>query len=341
MTPATTPRDDPRTTRLLHLDPRRGSLEDRAIGGLRELLVPGDLVVVNDAATLPASLRGHTARGEPIEVRLAGELDDGSWNAITFGAGDWRTPTEHRAPAPSLAVGDRVTFDGLTAVVFDIDARSPRLVRLVFEGSPAERWQGIYRVGRPVQYSYVERPLALWDVQTAYAGRPWAVEAPSAGLALTWDLLLDLRRAGVRVARVTHAAGLSSTGDDGLDARLPLPERTEVTAETVRAVEETKAAGGRVVALGTSATRSLEGTAARHGGRLVPWRGITDLKLGPGTRLHVVDGIVTGVHDAATSHFTLLEAFAPRDRLVRAVQHAEAHGYRGHEFGDALAVLAA
>jgi S-adenosylmethionine:tRNA ribosyltransferase-isomerase len=340
MIAATVPRDDPRTTRLVHVDPARRTVVDRSIGGLRALLHRGDLLVVNDAATLPASLRGHAADGRPVELRLAGEMDDGTWRAIVFGAGDWRTPTEARPDPPRLDVGARVAFDGLSAVVFEVDRASPRLVRVAFDAAGPELWRSIYRAGRPVQYAYLERPLALWDVQTRYAGRPWAVEPPSAGFALTWELLLDLRRSGVRTVPVTHAAGLSSTGDAALDARLPLPERYEVPPATVAAIAETRAGGGRVIALGTSATRALEGSAALHGGTLVAGRGTTELRLGPRTRRAVVDGIVTGVHDVATSHFALLESFAPRDLLERGVALAEARGYRGHEFGDAFSVIA-
>jgi S-adenosylmethionine:tRNA ribosyltransferase-isomerase len=184
-----------------------------------------------------------------------------------------------------------------------------------------------------VQYSYLERPLALWDVQTPFAGRPWAVEPPSAGFVLSWDLLLQLRRCSVRFARLTHAAGLSSTGDVLLDARLPFAERFEVPATTMRAVAETRARDRRVIAVGTTAVRALE-SAAR--GRT----GVTELRLGPDTELTSVDGILTGMHEADTDHFRLLEAFAPRELLLRANAEAAAAGFLGHEFGDVALILA-
>lgn len=337
MNAATWPRDDPRATRLLHVDPRGERFTSRAIGDLRELLRAGDLLVVNDAATLPASLSGVTTGGEALEARLAGAGEGRSWRAVLFGAGDWRTRTEERPAPPRLGPGDAIRFDGLGATVAAVDELSPRLVTLEFDRTGAALYRALYRAGRPVQYAYLRRPLALWHVQTAYASRPWAAEAPSAGFALTWELLLDLRRRGVGVARVTHAAGLSSTGDEALDARLPLAERYEVTEEAVRAVEATRARGGRVVAVGTTVARALE--AAAGGGRLVASRGMTELRLGPRRRPRVVDGIVTGVHEAATSHFALLESFAPRALLDRAHEYAEAAGYLGHEFGDAVLVL--
>jgi S-adenosylmethionine:tRNA ribosyltransferase-isomerase len=340
VTPASWPRDDPRTTRLLHVDPRRGGFVDRKIGDLRALLRDDDLLVVNDAATLPASLHGFAASGAPLEARLAGEGEDGAWRAVLFGPGDWRTRTEERPAPPRLRVGDVIEFDSIRATVAGVDEASPRLVALVFDASGAAFWRALYRAGRPVQYSHTAKPLALWHVQTAYAARPWATEAPSAGFAFTWDLLLDLRRRGVRIARVTEAAGLSSTGDGALDARLPLAERYEVSADAVRAVAAAKQHGGRVVAVGTTVTRALEGAAAKGEGRLVAGKGTTELRLGAGTRRRVVDGILTGVHDAASSHFALLESFASRRLLDRAHAFAEAHGYRGHEFGDAILVLA-
>jgi S-adenosylmethionine:tRNA ribosyltransferase-isomerase len=339
MTPATAPRGDPRTTRLLAVDPRSGSLVDGTIGDIRARLRAGDLLVVNDAATLPASLRGVTESGAPVEVRLAGERGDGSWRAVLFGAGDWRTRTEERPAPPDLRAGEALLFDGLHATITGVDRGSPRLVSLAFDERGAALWRGLYRAGRPVQYSHAAAPLALWQVQTAYAARPWAAEAPSAGFGLTWDLLLDLRRAGVGVARVTDAAGLSATGDRELDARLPLAERYEVSAEAAHAVAAARARGGRVVAVGTSVARALETAALHGGGRLAASQGTTELLLGPGFRRQAVDGIVTGVHDPGTSHFLLLESFAPETLLHRAYDLAESLGYRGHEFGDAMLIL--
>lgn len=324
--------------RLLLFDRRSGAVGDAQLDDLPTLVRPGDLFVVNDAATLPASLPARAPSGAPIEVRLVRARDDGRrWQAVLFGAGDWRTPTEHRPAAEALRAGDRLEVAGLPATVSELSRTSVRLFDLVFESDPDVVWAALYRRGRPIQYAHVPEPLALWSVQTAYAARPWAAEAPSAGVPLDWSLLSALRARGVGLAAITEGAGLSSTGDPAIDAALPLPERFEVPAATVRAVNAARARGGRVVAVGTSVVRALESAAAS--GELRPARGETDLVIGPGYRPRAVDGLFTGLHEPTASHFALLQAFAPPAQLGAAYAHAERGGYLGHEFGDTNLIL--
>jgi S-adenosylmethionine:tRNA ribosyltransferase-isomerase len=340
VTPAAWPREDRLDMRLLHVDPARASFMDRRVLDLPLVLLPGDLLVVNDAATLPASLSGQ-ARGGPVEVRLAGAgASWREWTAVLFGSGTWRERTEDRPSPPVLARGDVVEFDGsLMASVEDVSDVSARLVTLRFDRDGEALWAALYRAGRPVQYSYLSRPLPLWHVQTPFGARPWAVEMPSAGRGLTSWLLRDVRRHGIAVAAITHAAGLSSTGDPGLDAILPLPERYDVPTETVEAVRRARSVGGRVVAAGTTVVRALEGCAAAHGGVLRPGQGITAIRIGAEFRPAVVDGLMTGMHEPGTSHFELMQAFAPGPLLEAAHRHATSAGYLGHEFGDACLVL--
>jgi S-adenosylmethionine:tRNA ribosyltransferase-isomerase len=343
VSPATWPREDPGSDRLLRIDPRAGTLRDARVRDLPAMLRAGDLLVVNDGATLPASLRGLTAGGEPVEARLAGTIDgDGRFRAVLFGAGDHTQRTEDRPPPPPLGAGARLSFGpGLAATVERVSPVSPRLVDLAFDARGARLWTAIYRIGRPVQYAYVAAPLELWHTQTRYASRPWCAEMPSAGRPLAWELLLDAVRRGVAIASLTHAAGLSSTGDPALDAALPLPERFDIPAETARAVAETKARGGRVIAVGTTVARALEGSAAASGGVVTAGEGVTDLVLHARSEPVVVDGLLTGMHEPTASHFHLLEAFAPPELLRRAHAHAEAAGYLAHEFGDSTLILAA
>jgi S-adenosylmethionine:tRNA ribosyltransferase-isomerase len=333
MNPAKWPRPRPLEERLLVLDAARGAIGDARVGDLPQLLGLGDLVVVNDAATLPSSLR---ARNAEVEVRLCGALPTGTeagatagatvFRAVTFGAGDWRTPTEKRPAPPTVKWLD--FGGGLSATVEPLkDAISPRLVSLRFSFGGADLMHALYHHARPVQYAYLDASLELWHTQTAYAAAPWSFEQPSAGRPLTVGMLIELRRRGAQVARLTHAAGLSSTGDAELDAALPLAERYQVPAETMNAVLDAK----RVIAVGTTVVRALE-SAARSG----VLEGETTLRLDGGHRLRAVHGIFTGLHEPGTSHAQLLEAFAKKALLDAAWLHAEERGYLQHEFGDSM-----
>jgi S-adenosylmethionine:tRNA ribosyltransferase-isomerase len=236
-------------------------------------------------------------------------------------------------------VGARLRFGELEAEIVARDALSPRLVELRFDRAGAALWAALYRQGRPVQYSYLAHELPLWAVQNVYAGPPVAFEMPSAGRPLSWEILLALRRRGARWASLTHAAGLSSTGDPALDAALPLPERFQIPAATVAAVAEARARGGRVVAAGTTVVRALEGAAAAGGGELRPGAGETALVVTPDYRPRIVDGVLSGAHAATESHFALLSAFAGAALLAEAAAYAERAGFLAHELGDAMLVL--
>lgn len=334
------PRDEPMDERLLVVDPDSGRWRDERIRDLPSCLRGGDLLVVNDAATIPASFSATDAGGGGIELRLAADLGEARWRAVLFGEGDWRTRTEDRASPPELHPGDELRIvPGFAATVEEVDRRAPRLVVVRFPVQGAALWSAVYRFGRPVQYAHLARPLEVWHAQTPFASRPWAVEMPSASRPLGWSLVADLRRRGVHVAALTLAAGLSSTGDPEIDGRLPFPERFDVPLETVRAVARTRGGEGRVIAVGTTVVRALEGCAAIHGGEIVVGEGTTDLHVTGSYRPRVVDGVLTGLHEVGSSHLKLLQAFAPLPMLAGALAHAEAQGYVGHEFGDACLVL--
>jgi len=352
VSPATWPRESPLAERLLVVDPRCDRAAERTVGDLAAFVRAGDVLVVNDAATLPASLRGRTGKGEPVEARLLASRD-GAWRAVLFGTGDWRTRTEDRAPPPQVREGDVLTFgETLRARVDGISHVSDRLVMLRFDAQGDRFWSALYREGRPVQYSYVAGDLSLWHVQTPFAARPWSSEMPSAARPLAWDLVLAIRAKGASFASITHAAGLSSTGDANLDAALPLRESYEVPAATAEAIEAARARGRRVIAVGTTVVRALEsaavqgrgdGTSAGGGvverdGTVIAGGGDTELVVASGHALRAVDTLFTGMHEPGTSHDALLRAFAPRELLVRAFELAERSGFLGHEFGDSMLV---
>ncbi|MDP3672938.1 MAG: S-adenosylmethionine:tRNA ribosyltransferase-isomerase [Telluria sp.] len=329
--------------RLLVID-AAGRLRHTARARLADHLQPGDVLVANDAATLPASLAGiHLRSGRAIEVRLAGRRslaveDVRDFTAVVFGEGDHRARTEDRPPPPQLEAGDALALGPLSATVLGLQGH-PRLVSLRFEGEVDAIWAGIARHGKPIQYAHVPSPLALWDVWTRVAAFPVAFEPPSAGFVLDWVLLSVLKARGVVFATLTHAAGISSTGDDALDARLPLDEPYDLPAATVRAIARAKENGGRVIALGTTVARALEHAAS--GGRLRPGPGLADQRLGAATGLRVVDAILSGTHEPGTSHYELLRAFASEGVLQRASAELDRAGYLTHEFGDSVLIEAA
>lgn len=304
---------------------------------LGQLLRPGDLLVLNDAGTLPASLIGRV-RGAFVELRLAGTSRQAGfasfpsrWRAVAFGPGTWRDDTDHRPPPPPLHPGDRIELGaGFAARVLRVRSR---LVEVDFgcEGDALAR--RLYAAARPVQYRHLRRALRISEVQTGYAGRPWSVEMPSTGRPLRLSLLGALRAEGVQTAWLTHAAGLSATGLASLDAALPLDERYDIPEATLAAVDRTRAVGGRVVAVGTTVVRALEAF-----GITGQARGWATRRIEPTTPLRVADALLTGVHSPGESHWELLGAFMPGAQLSALHADAVRSGLLAHEFGDLLLV---
>src|SRR5438445_3189574 len=319
MKAARNPEQRPRGAKLLVVD-ARGRMHHADRARLPDFAQPGDVLVANDAATLPASLAGvHERTGRALEVRLAGRrslaVDDvREFTAVLFGEGDHRAPTEHRPLPPQVRPGDALVLGPLRATVLRVLGHA-RLVSLRFEGTVDGIWAGIARHGKPVQYAHMKEPLALWDVWTRVAALPVAFEPPSAGFVLDWALLGALRERGVGFATLTHAAGISSTGDAVLDARLPFDEPYHLPASTVQAIERTRLAGGRVIALGTTVTRALEHAASL--GSLRAGDGLATQRLGPHSRLRVVDALLSGTQEPGSGHYDRTPPFPADGRRRR------------------------
>jgi S-adenosylmethionine:tRNA ribosyltransferase-isomerase len=325
--------------KLLIVD-AQGHMRDVPRSRLASVFNPGDLVVANDAATLPASLSGmHVASGEPIEIRLAAWVSVGDptrFIALVFGAGDYRMRTEDRVAPPLLSPGDRFSLGPLVATIERLLGH-PRLVALHFLGKRDTVLGGIARHGRPIQYAHVAEPLFLWDVWTRIAANPIAFEPPSAGFAIDWRTLGAWRRRGIGFVTLTHAAGISSTGDSVLDLQLPFDEPYRIPEATAAAVNQAKAAGRRIIAVGTTVVRALV-SAEDADGIVRAGDGVASGRIGRQTRLRVVDAILTGVHQAGESHFELLQAFAQDAALSEISALAVMLGYRTHEFGDSMLI---
>ena len=339
MIAASNPVQRPADARLLVVD-EDGAVSHHPRANFLNFIRAGDVVIANDAATLPASLAGvHARTSSAIEVRLAGcdsLLPEAvtRFTAVLFGSGDFRTPTEHRPLPPPVDVGDVLHLGPLTAVVTAVLGH-PRLVDLRFQNSVADVWEALARYGRPIQYAHVPEPLAIWDTWTRIASRPVAFEPPSAGFMLDWAAIRSIRARGADFATVTHAAGISSTGDLSLDALLPLDEPYEIPMATASLIADSRRRGGRVIAIGTTVVRALE-DAANGDGTVRSGCGVGTQRIGPHSRLSVVDAVVSGTHEPGTSHYELLRAFQDSAALGRMEREAEAQGYRTHEFGDSV-----
>jgi S-adenosylmethionine:tRNA ribosyltransferase-isomerase len=337
MMPATVPVQRPAWAKLLVVT-KNGRIEHWRRANLVRLFREGDLVIANDAATLPASLQGHhVSSGREIEVRLAGRdslQQVTRFSAVLFGPGDFRMRTEDRPLPPVVHPGDRLTLGPLRARIVGLH-HHPRLVALEFEGFPGAIWEGLARHGRPIQYSHLTAPLALWDTWTPIAGPPVAFEPPSSGFVLDWAALASLAKRGVRFATITHAAGISSTGDATLDALLPFDEPYRIPTSTAEAIHEARELGTRVIAIGTTVVRALE-HASTIGPIVQAGEAVASQRLDGSSRLRIVNAILSGTHERGTSHYDMLRAFVEEGTLNRISRALDEHGYRTHEFGDSV-----
>jgi S-adenosylmethionine:tRNA ribosyltransferase-isomerase len=339
MTAASIPVQRPKDAKLMVVS-RCGEIIHERRSRFVDLLHPGDLVIANDAATLPASLScRHVPTWQPIEVRLAGRTSLAAgevrhFSAVVFGAGDFHMRTEDRPLPPALAPGDLLALGPLHATVESLLGH-PRFVSLQFHGTPGVIWEGLTRHGRPIQYSHMPESLELWDVWSPIAGPPVAFEPPSAGFVLDWSVLASMRARGVRFATITHAAGISSTGDPELDALLPLDEPYNIPQSTAQAINQARVRGARVIAIGTTVVRALEHSAAVNG-TVKAGEAVATQRIGASSQLRVVHSILSGTHEPGTSHYDLLRAFADDQTLRRVDLELNSKNYRTHEFGDSV-----
>jgi S-adenosylmethionine:tRNA ribosyltransferase-isomerase len=314
--------------RLMVIDRASGRVEHTRFDCLGDFLGPGDLLVFNSSRTLPASMLGCAGQGPCIELRLAEHLPDDSWLALLL--------CQNGDPfACGLRPGMQIDLgQGLSATIHARDERIARLWKLTFSKTGSELIDAFYRVGRPVRYEYVSAPWGLDYYQTVYAREPGSAEMPSAGRAFTWRLLFELQRQGVQSAYIVLHAGLSSYMDDELDAQYPASEEEYFIGEQAAAqINQVRAHGGRVIAVGTTVVRALESSTDDH--RIVhAGRGYTRLHITADHSLKAVDGLLTGLHEPEASHLDLLTAFLPTGQIQGAYEDAVRKKYLWHEFGD-------
>jgi S-adenosylmethionine:tRNA ribosyltransferase-isomerase len=309
---------------------RPGSITSTTARALPELLEPGDLVVVNTSATLPARLPATRADGVVVPLHFSTVLDDGSWVV------ELRRPDDS-GPARGVEPGAVVVLPG--------DVRARLVSGFPDPAQPVRLWRArvepevplvayLHRHGRPIRYGYLAGDFPLTDYQNVYATEPGSAEMASAGRPLTERVLVGLIARGVGVAPLVLHTGVSSPELH----EPPAPERFSVPGSTARLVTATRAVGARVVAVGTTVTRALE-TATGADGMTRAASGWTDLVLGPDRPARAVTGLLTGLHAPGASHLQLLEAVAGADLVQRAYGRAVGERYLWHEFGDAMLFL--
>jgi S-adenosylmethionine:tRNA ribosyltransferase-isomerase len=316
--------------KLMVADGSDGAIFHAAFGELPDLLAPGDLLVVNVSATLPASVPALRPDGSPVRVHFATRAPrlDARWRVVELRSGDGARPVRGHAGETIRLPGHH----GTVALVAPY-ASSSRLWLARFDGFGAVE-DLMNHHGDPIRYSYVEHPWPLSAYQNVYATVPGSAEMPSAGRPFTAGLISALVATGVAVAPITLHCGVSSPERH----EPPFPEAFEVPPATARLVNVTRAAGGRVIAVGTTVVRALE-TVAQPDGSIAPDAGWTGLVIDPDRGVSVISGLITGWHEPEASHLQMLAAIGGESLLERSYAAALDHGYLWHEFGDSHLIL--
>lgn len=305
-----------------------GEIVDDVFASIPAYLRSGDALVINTSATIPAALPARTADGGEVVVHLSTMLEEGLWTVeIRQPAGYGSLPGPDLDPQPLFLPG------GGGVKLLSHPDYSQRLwfaeVRV-----PGDLQAYLAEHGHPIRYRYAASAWNLEAYQTVYAREPGSAEMPSAGRPFTAELLAALIAGGIVILPVVLHAGVASfeLGEK------PAPEQRRVPVATASAINALRADGGRVIAVGTTVTRALE-SAADIDGTVRPAEGLTDIVIGPGRPMRVVDGLITGWHEPKASHLELVEAVAGSSLASRMYERALATGYLWHEFGDSCLIL--
>ena len=322
---AQTPLERRDGSRLLVLDKTTGKTEHRHFYDLPEYLRPGDCMVLNDSRVIPARLIGARPTGGAVEVMLLKDLGDKRWECLV-------------RPGKKMRPGHQVVFgDGeLTGEVESVSEGGNRIVRFEYEGIFLEILE---RLGRMPLPPYIKEQLADPErYQTVYSKHPGSAAAPTAGLHFTPELLDKIRAMGVDVRFVTLHVGLGTfrpvKAEDIEDHEMH-SEFCTVPAETAEAVNRAKAAGGRIVAVGTTSCRTLESFTGEDG-VLRADSGWTSIFIYPGYRFKCMDALVTNFHLPGSTLVMLVSALAGRENILAAYAEAVEREYRFFSFGDAM-----
>jgi len=316
-------------SRLLVLNRKTGAISHRHFRDLGEYLNPGDCLVLNDTKVLPARLFGQKVGGEAeIEVVLLKQLNLTDWEVLV-------------RPGRRARVGTQLTFGNgeLTATVIGNTDAGGRVLRFQFEGQFLEI---LDRLGQMPLPPYIVEKLADKDrYQTVYARELGSAAAPTAGLHFTEELLQSLSQQGIRIARLTLHVGLGTFRPvhvDRVEEHRMHSEFYQVPDEAAALINQTRADGGRIIAVGTTSARTLE-TVGQADGTVCAGSGWTDIFIYPGYKFKVVDGLVTNFHLPKSTLIMLVSALAGREQILAAYEEAIRERYRFYSFGDAMLII--
>jgi S-adenosylmethionine:tRNA ribosyltransferase-isomerase len=331
------------TARLFCLDRHSGEIVHRQVSDLPQLLQPGEVLVVNNTRVFPARLLGRRLPGGgAVECLLITRLDEDGPDASR---GELWEALVH--PGQRLGPGRQLIFEGAAILHGEILARrfhGRRLVRLwTDDGTPVEA--AVDAIGHMPLPPYIKRADRTEDrnrYQTVFARERGSIAAPTAGLHLTAEMIAAMRGRGIEVVEVTLHVGYGTFKPvrvADVEAHQVDAERYEIDSTAADTVNRALHDGRRVVAVGTTTTRTLEGAAATGDGRIVEGRGWTDLFIYPGFQFRVVGGLLTNFHLPQSSLLMLVSAFAGTERTLAAYRSAVAGGYRFYSYGDAMLIL--
>ena len=325
---AQTPPADRSASRLLLYDRNTRSITDGVFSDVASHLHPGDVLVRNTTRVIPARLIGvREGTGGHMEFLLLRRAEGDRWECLA-------KPARRARPGQEYRVGDGLRV----RVLGDTGAEGGKLVELLYDGILEEV---LDRVGQTPLPPYITERLEDPErYQTVYARERGSAAAPTAGLYFTLALLDRLRAQGVRIVDVLLHVGLATfrpLSAERVEDHHMHAEYCEVTAEAARAINEARAAGGRVVAVGTTSVRTLE-SAATPDGLVQPFAGQTSIFITPGYAFRAVDALITNFHLPESTLLMLVSAFAGREEMLRVYRHAVQQRYRFFSFGDAMLI---
>lgn len=325
---AQTPIEDRTASRLMVLNKKSGEVEHRIFKDVIEYLNPGDCLVLNNTRVIPARLFGIRETGAAVEFLLLKRIDEKKWETLV-------------KPGRKARIGDRFTFgDGiLKAEIVDYGDEGARIIAFEYEGIFETLLDQLGTMPLP-PYIYAQ----LEDrerYQTVFSKHPGSAAAPTAGLHFTEELLQKIEDKGIRIAYITLHVGLGTFRpvkvDNVLEHKMHA-EYYEISEETANTINDVKRKGGRVITVGTTSTRTLEG-ASLSTGKVEACSGWTDIFIYPGYTFKVIDGMITNFHLPESTLIMLVSALAGKEHVMNAYHTAVKESYRFFSFGDAMLVI--